>query len=624
MCGIVGIAARGARIDPSLLRSATESLAHRGPDDSDSTILRPPGLPQIEIGLGHRRLSIIDLSPAGRQPMKDQQTGNWIVFNGEIYNFLEIRQELQCAGVDFQSRSDTEVLLKGYGAWGRGFLQRLRGIFSFAIWDARNSCLFLARDPMGVKPLYYSDAGAYFLFASEIRTLLKTGLVSRKVDPAGLLSFIKFGSVYEPHTIVEGISALSPGHCLVWENGSFATEKYWEAPSRHQHVSLPEAQELAAASLDESIRKQTVSDVPVGVFLSGGIDSSAITAVLSRVQRPVTFSVVFREPEFNEAEASRAVARHFNTDHHEIEYSAHEGLETSREAISAMDQPTIDGLNTYVISRVARDAGIKVVLSGLGGDELFCGYRSFRSVPRMERFLRFWNRVPGRTMIGNLLLKDSNASDWHRKARALATENGHLVHPYFLSRSLFTPAQARTLLHDTGPQAALPAQYDVLKETARMDPINRVSYLEARCYMLNTLLRDADVMSMAHGLELRVPLIDHRLAETLFSIPGAMKLHRTVPKPLLVNSTRPGLPDEIVYRPKQGFTFPFERWLRNEMRGEVEAGIGGIKDGPLKGAIDHHAAANVWTDFEAGRTSWSRPWAFHVLQSWCSQNQVSA
>lgn len=621
MCGIVGIIARETALNPALLQDATQSLAHRGPDDSSTVILHSHDYVPAEIGLGHRRLAILDLSPLGRQPMHDPQTGNWIVFNGEVYNFREIRRKLESKGYSFHSRSDTEVLLKAYGLWGRDCLYHLRGIFAFAIWDARNSSLFLARDPLGVKPLYYSDQEHHFLFASEIRALLRTGLVRRKLDRAALLSYLSFGSVYEPMTAIAGISALRAGHCLTWKAGHVAVERYWSVPPIIARLTLNEAAQQTAESVDESIHLQTVSDVPLGVFLSGGIDSSAITAVLSRSQRTSTFSVVFREQEFNEAESSRAVAQHFHTDHHEILCSAEDGLELSQQAVAAMDQPTIDGLNTYLICGVARRAGVKVVMSGLGGDEIFCGYRTFHSVPRMEQFLRFWNQFPARTAAGHLLL-GSKRSDAFRKAHALATENGHLVHPYFLARSLFTPAQARMLLHDLVPGTALSPQRDALRDTAHMDSINRVSYLEARCYMLNTLLRDADVMSMAHGLEIRVPLIDPQLAEKMFMVPGQFKMQRGMPKPLLVNTVRSELPDGIVHRRKQGFTFPFERWLRNEMRGEVQRSLSGIANGALHDLIVPEAAAGVWQDFQLGRTSWSRPWSLHVLHRWCERNEI--
>jgi asparagine synthase (glutamine-hydrolysing) len=622
MCGIVGILARNTALNPGLLHDATASLAHRGPDDSSSVILRSERPEALEIGLGHRRLAVLDLSPLGRQPMHDPQTGNWIVFNGEIYNFRELRQKLESKGHGFQSRSDTEVLLKAYAAWGRDCLNYLRGIFAFAIWDSRDSSLFLARDPMGVKPLYYSAQGSHFVFASEIRALLRTGLVPRKLDRAGLLSYLSFGSVYEPTTAIAAVSALRAGHYLTWKAATISVNRYWTAPPVNEDLTLNQAKQQLAESVGESVRMQTVSDVPLGVFLSGGIDSSAITAVLSRSRRPSTFSVVFREQEFNEASSSRAIAQRFRTDHHEILCTAEDGLELSRQAVAAMDQPTIDGLNTYLVCGVARQAGVRVAMSGLGGDELFCGYRTFRSVPRMERFLGFWNQVPARTAVGDFLLSGSKRSDAQRKAHALATENGRLVHPYFLARALFTPARARELIRDGADESALVPLHDTLAETGNMDRINRVSYLEARGYMLNTLLRDADVMSMAHGLELRVPLIDPQLTERTFTVPGRFKMRRGTPKPMLVNAV-PELPDAIVHRRKQGFTFPFEPWLRNEMQAEVQASLADVADGPLADAVQAGAATRVWRDFVVGRTSWSRPWSLHVLHRWCERNQIT-
>lgn len=623
MCGIAGIIARDTALNPGLIRDATESLAHRGPDDSGCVILRADGPARFEIGLGHRRLAVLDVSALGRQPMHDPETGNWIVFNGEIYNFRELRRTLETNGHSFQSRSDTEVLLKAYAFWGSECLHHLRGIFAFAIWDARDSSLFLARDPMGVKPLYYSPVGKHFLFASEIRALLRTGLVPRKLDRSALASYLNFGSVYEPMTAIAGVSALRAGHRMTWKAGRLDLDRYWSPPAARPDIGVAEAIGQATECIDESVHLQTVSDVPLGVFLSGGIDSSAITAVLSRSQRPSTFSVVFREQEFNEAGSSRAIAQRLRTDHHEIRCSAKQALELSEQAISAMDQPTIDGLNTYLICGFARRTGIKVVMSGLGGDELFCGYRTFHSVPRLERLLSFWNCVPARAALGNILLGNFGRSDVVQKAHALATENGRLVHPYFLARALFTPAQVRMLMQDGNAEDALSPLRESLQETCDMDPINRVSYLEVRCYMLNTLLRDADVMSMAHGLELRVPLIDWKLTEKMFTVPGQFKMRRGTPKPLLVDAVRAELPDAIVRRKKQGFTFPFESWLRNEMRPEVEKSLAKLSNGPLGGVIHAKAAANVWRDFESRRTSWSRPWSLHVLHRWCERNQIT-
>jgi asparagine synthase (glutamine-hydrolysing) len=371
---------------------------------------------------------------------------------------------------------------------------------------------------------------------------------------------------------------------------------------------------------------QLVSDVPVGVFLSGGIDSSSLVGILSRSGvRPSTFSIVFREAEFSEAEHSRAVAKCFRTDHHEITVSQNDVFQAIPAAIAAMDQPTVDGINTYFVSQQARAAGVKVALSGLGGDELFAGYSNFATVPRMERFSETWRHVPGslRAAAAGVFAGVRPENDQNRKLTALLRENGRLVHPYFLTRMLFTPRQRESLskvANREGADRFEGSLRDRLAAAKRLDPVNRVSYLESRCYMLNTLLRDSDFMSMAYGLEVRVPLIDHRLAERAMRLPGTWKIDKAEPKPVLVHALHGALPESIVHRPKRGFTLPFERWVREALRPEVEGALRKIGDGALGGELSEEAARAVWSDFVSGKTSWTRPWALFVAQRWCEQN----
>ena len=631
MCGIVGIVARNAHVAEGILERATLSLAHRGPDDSGTVIIRENAPEAVEVGLGNRRLAILDLSPLGHQPMQDPETGNWIAFNGEIYNFREVRETLEREGAQFRSHSDTEVLLRAYARWGEDCLEKLRGMFAFAIWDASRHRLFAARDPMGIKPFYYYASGPYFLFASEIRTLLGTGLVPRRLNHAGLVSYLTFGSAYDPITMVEGVKALRPGHYLVWERGEAREAMYWDMVSGDQGQTSDRklGGDEIHARLDQSVRMQMVSDVPVGVFLSGGIDSSAVVGLLARSGiRPETFSIVFREADYSEAEFSRLVARRFATNHHEIFVSQHDALEAIPGAFQAMDQPTIDGLNTYLVSRQTRAAGIKVALSGLGGDELFGGYSSFQNVPAMERFSNRWRHLPSfaRRSLAGAFSRLAPGTDQNRKLSSLA-QGRDTLHPYFLSRMLFTGSQCERLLAVREPQAIAQSNaplQESLDRAGRLDPINRVSYLESRCYMLNTLLRDADVMSMAHGLEVRVPLIDHTLAAMLMQVPGDWKLDANTPKPLLVSSLAGALPSEIVHRQKRGFTLPFEHWLRDQLRAGVEQTLTRISQPPLSSVMNFEAVRQVWEDFQRGATSWSRPWSLFVLQRWCELHQVSA
>jgi asparagine synthase (glutamine-hydrolysing) len=638
MCGIFGFIGRNARVPADVLERATRSLAHRGPDDSGTVILHDSAPEPVEIGLGNRRLAILDLSPHGHQPMNDPATGNWIVYNGEVYNFREVRAKLEQAGLYFRSNSDTEVILKAYANWGENCLREFRGMFAFAIWDAQRHRLFVARDPMGIKPLYFYQSDRYFMFSSEVRTLLGTGLVPRVIDGAGLVNYLTFGSLYDPNTLVEGVKALESACYLTWEQGQVKQERYWDLArtnlneSRDHACADPEnrseLETQIAEMLDESVRMQLVSDVPVGVFLSGGIDSSSLVGILSQNGvRPSTFSIVFSEADYSEAEYSRAVAQHFHTDHHEITVAQSDFFAAIDPALHAMDLPTMDGINTYFVSERTRAAGVKVVLSGLGGDEVFAGYSSFRTVPRMERFARAWHHMPGavRNPLANIVAALAPSSDRNRKLTALGRDGGVIVHPYFLSRMLFTPKQQSELLPEmkTNSPAFLRAEKPLTESLSRaqsLDPVNRVSYLEARCYMLNTLLRDSDFMSMAHGLEVRVPLIDHRLAQRVLALPGSWKLNSGTPKPLLVKALCGQLPDQIVHRRKRGFTLPFEHWLRDALRPVVEESFRKIGEGVLGNLLSERATRAVWQDFLEGRTSWSRPWSLYVLQSWCQQH----
>src|ERR1700686_95568 len=632
MCGIFGIVSREGDVSRDVLARALKCLAHRGPDDSGAAVVECSAGAQSHVGLAHTRLSIIDLSPLGHQPMQDPVSGNWIVFNGEIYNFRELRKELEGAGVEFKSHSDTEVILAAYRVWGESCLTRLGGMFAFALWDAPRKRLLLARDPMGIKPLYYHQSKQNFIFASEVRTLVQTGLVPRKLDPTGVLSYLEFGSVYEPWTIVEGVMAVPPGHVLTVDNGSVSSREYWnplQAASRaDSHASsgngIATADQLPTI-LRDAVLSHLVSDVPVGVFLSGGIDSSALVAILSHNGvRSNTFSLVFQEEEFNEGQYSREIARRFGTEHLEIPVSQQDTLAVLPEALCAMDQPTIDGINTYLVSTKTRAAGVKVALTGLGADEMFAGYSNFRRVPRMERFSERFQRLPmlAQRSLSAAVALFGGKGDRSRKLAELAAGHASIVHPYFLVRMLFGEPERKALFSSLDYIAARQPLDRMLQqsvtESRSLDPVNRVSYLESKFYMRNTLLRDSDFMSMAHGLELRVPFLDRKLVEACFRIPGKEKLRGDQPKGLLLSSLGVELPREIVNRPKRGFTLPFERWLRGEMRPAVEDVL--LKSDWEQLSINASAVREVWKNFLAGETSWSRPWSLFILKRWCEQN----
>lgn len=628
MCGIFGyVGKRFPGVEDALARG-TRTLAHRGPDDEGTQLLPLASYPDTCVGLGSRRLAILDLSPAGHQPMHDPATGNWLAFNGEIYNFQEIRLELQKLGHQFASTGDTEVLLKAYGEWGEACLERVVGMFAFAVWDAGRERLFLARDRLGEKPLYYFSGPGSFIFGSEVRSLLATGLVPRRLDTAGLASFLAFGAVQDPLTIIEGVGSLPPGHTLVWEKGLCRMRRYWslaEVAARPPATGSPEeAVKAIRQLLIEAVSQRMVSDVPLGIFLSGGVDSSAIVALASELcpHPPDTFSVTFGDPEFCEAAYSSHVAREFGCPHHQVNLKECNLLEEVPGVLARMDQPTVDGVNTYVVSQATKKAGITVALSGLGGDELFGGYSNFLSVPKMMQFRRWagWFETIGKGV--NTLL---NGGQTNRFAKEVALVGGIYYgdHPYFLSRALFLPSLVRTLLPfltlQDGNLAAAWNLHAVAESVRKLDPVNQVAVLESSTYMANMLLRDTDCMSMAHALEVRTPLLHPRLWEYVLPLAGRLKLDSRLPKPLLLRAAGQRLPEEIYLRPKMGFTLPFERWMRDGLRAGVERVL--LNPSPAElFPLDAHQVEKVWKAFLAGKTSWSRPWALFVLKDWVRRN----
>jgi len=564
--------------------------------------------------------------------MSDPATGNLIAYNGEVFNFREVRKQLEHIGIQFSSQTDTEVVLKAYAALGEACVEHFRGMFAFAIWDNAAQKLFIARDRLGKKPLYYYQGEGFLLFASEVRALLATGLVQRRINTDTVAHFLTFGSVYDPQTLVEGVKSLPPGSYLTWQSGRLEIYRYWDAArfaggEQTAHTADPgdEASVVTRLKnlLSDAINLRMVSDVPVGVFLSGGIDSSTLVAALaaSRQEKLNTFSVVFNEGEFSEARFSSLVARRFGTEHRDITVTGKDFLASIPDALAAMDQPSLDGFNTFVISRAVRRTGLKVALSGQGGDELFAGYDTFRMVPRMEKFQSWENWLPLslRSVLASAV-PGRDSSDHRRKLSALVEGNGSLVHPYFLARMVFVPRQQQKLLRQGSIRAVKSAMAGAIAVAAPLDPVNRVSYLELTNYMANTLLRDADCMSMANGLELRMPFLDHQLVEYVLSIPGGMKLDSRTPKHLLVKAMQGLLPDEIVHRPKRGFTLPFERWMRGELQQTVVSALAQVGEGPLGEVLDPSTVMQVWKDFVAEKTSWSRPWSLYVLDRWCRKN----
>lgn len=617
MCGITGWFEHSTdtvRIY-NLLGKVLESMHHRGPDNN---MVKLVSKSPVAV-LGHARLAIIDISPSSNQPMTDKISGNTIVFNGELYNFRLLRKEMEALGHQFITQSDTEVILKSYNEWGSGCVKKFRGIFAFALWDKKGERLFMARDQMGVKPFYYHLLGSRFIFASEVRALLATEEIPRILDPAGLDSFLAYGSVQEPLTMIKGIKSLSPGYFAWFDHiNGFVATRYWSPPTETIRNSELEITEMVHETLMETAKLQLVSDVPLGIFLSGGIDSSAIVSLVRQVHSgPITtFSITFGDPRYDERRFARMVSKVNDTDHIELELTSGIIKERITTAMNSFDQPSLDGINTWFVSKLAKEAGLTVALSGVGGDELFIGYGGYNKTLLMQKLQPAFSYFPG--SFGRILEKISHKEHLKKMAEIA----GFKHNGYFLSRRLFSPGQKKMILNRSyyqGEDWFDECFQEVISDTNLMtDNLTRISWYEMRSYMLSTLLRDTDQMSMAHSLEVRVPLIDPEVVQLLLSIPGKYKKTNKGPKPLLVNASAKGIPHECVNRKKQGFTFPFDQYFLESLGQDIISFFNEKHSAIFK----KNELNRLWDDYQKGWVSWSRLWALFVLEWWIKKNSI--
>ena len=625
---------RGA--DPELVVQAmTDALAHRGPDGAGVRRVTQPADDTVGV-FGHRRLAIIDLSERGAQPMIGP-TGAVLTFNGEVYNFKALRHDLESLGCRFRSDSDTEVVLQGYEQWGPRVVDRLQGMFAFAIWDTARRTLLLARDRLGIKPLYVCRTAGALLFASEIRSILASGLIDRRLDLAALDQYLAYQTVPSPRTLVAGVGTLGPGeYAIAAAGGAWSVTHYWDLLSSADADAgrindAVEARTRVRALLGESIGLHLVSDVSVGVFLSGGIDSSALVGLVRDAGVvPRTFTVACPGTRFDESRHARDVAEEFASNHTEILLSEGELLDQLPEAMAGVDHPSGDGINTWVVSRAVRQAGVKVALSGLGGDEFFGGYPSFRRLERLSSLAPVLRHSPARARraAAAAVRALGGATVSSAKTAALLESDGSLPQAFLLLRQMFSHAQRRSLLEPEALRAVVSDPYLSLLDAAAGrvadgDTMRFVSYAEARTYMHDLLLRDTDQMSMRHGLEVRVPLLDHRLVEYVMALPAAVKQAGERAKPLLVDSLPVSLPAAAV-RPKQGFVLPFEQWMKTALRPFCERYLG--HGGLLRlGAFDRQATEALWSEFlgGGGAVTWSRPWTLVALGAWAARNGIS-
>ncbi len=624
MCGIAGFVSDRDQGDANqsaraaVLERMCHVIRHRGPDDQ-GVILKWPA------ALGMRRLSIIDLA-GGHQPMSGEDGLVTIVFNGEIYNFLELQPLLEAKGHRFQSRSDTEVIVHAYEEFGPSCVKLLRGMFAFAIWDERERKLFLARDRAGKKPLYYGlTSSGTFVFGSELKSLLEHPEIEREIDPQAVDAYFTLGYVPDPLTIFRNIYKLPPGNYLTFEGGRVSIDKYWDfdfRPSDSRRDEQDYLDELVSL-LDESVRLRLISDVPLGAFLSGGVDSSTVVALMARhMGQPVkTFSIGFHEDSYNELEYARLTAQKFGTDHHEF-FVTPDICDVVDDLVWHFDEPFADSsaIPTYFVSKLAREH-VKVILSGDGGDELFGGYSRYV----VERKRRVFSHLPGFVRKG--LMQPLSRRLPHGTLGRNFIHNVALdpIDRYLDSMSIFSDLN-RELLYTPGFQTSLRESKRVISlfnnlaaEVTTGEPIDKLLYIDSKTYLPGDILTKVDRMSMAVSLEARAPLLDHNLIDFLVRVPASLKLAGYQTKYLLKKAVKDLVPSEILNRPKQGFGVPVQEWINKQLRGRIRDTLtsahikqrGYFEPGYVEVLLDEH---------ERGRRDHSMAvWALFMFELWHRQ-----
>jgi asparagine synthase (glutamine-hydrolysing) len=581
MCGIAGIFAYldvAPAVDRAELRRMNDRMAPRGPDGSGDWFT-----PDGRVGFAHRRLAIIDLSERGAQPMHSADGTLSITFNGEIYNYRALKAELEAKGYTFKSDSDTEVLLQLYADRGPSMVEALRGMFAFGIWDSRKRQLLLARDPLGIKPLYYADDGWTIRFASQAKALLAGGAVSRDPDPAGIVGFHLFGSVPDPFTVWRGIRAVPAGATvLVDAAGPEAPHVYYsvaQSLGRRVGTAAADARAQLSAAVRDSVRHHLVADVPVAVFLSAGIDSGALLGTMAELGVRDTLAVTLSFAEFkgdrhDEGPLAAQVAAHYGARHVLRTVDRAEFERDLPAILDAMDLPTIDGINTWFVAKAAHEAGIKVALSGLGADECFGGYPSFTDVPRSVHLMRPFRFVPGLGALARRVMSSAIAAGapLHPKTAGVLQYGGDWAGAYMLRRSVYMPWELDGVLDaalvEEGLRRLAPLSHIAasLQADRPLGDFDRVAAMETSLYMRNQLLRDADWAGMAHSIEIRVPYVDPFF---LAALPPGDVLASIKAKDAVATVPQPPLPDAIRNRSKTGFVTPVGRWLR-EAAGTTE------------------------------------------------------
>jgi len=610
MCRIAGVLdfknSLGQKLEEVTI-SMRDSMVYGGPDDAGLFISQ-----DRKVAFGNRRLSIIDLTQAGHQPMSNLNGTIWITYNGEIYNYKELRGELVSLGYVFKSNTDTEVLVHGYDAWGIDkLLPKLRGMFAFAIYDSRNKDdfkIYLARDRFGIKPLYYYKNEELILFSSEVKAFLRAGIIPDKDNHEAFIRFLQLGSVPVPLTTAKDVYSLPAAHFVELNHSEFKIKKYWDLsnlntiPGYDNHNLIVDR---ISTLLKDSVNLHLNSDAPLGVFLSGGIDSSALVALASEYAKdPIaTLSIVFEEEEYNEGNYAKLIAEKYKTNHTEILIHSNDFYNEVPLILSAMDQPTIDGVNSYFISKAAKKLGLKVVLSGIGADEVFLGYSHFKKIDIVNNLLKLFACTPShlRKFVVNAVCGLRHNFKKFEFVTYPSYENA-----YLLFRGLFTPSQIQDLLGVSAKELNGTNKIFGLNELSCDSLFNYFNHMEFEHYLQDQILKDIDFMSMRHSVEVRVPYLDHKLVEFVNNVELNEKMKNGINKSLLVESLRERLPSQIYTRQKMGFTFPFSNWLKNNWQF--------FEDGCLQNSsLNKKAVKKVWKDVVSGNMHWSRGWALYVF-----------
>lgn len=621
MCGITGIYGINDREKSSqIIKVMNKSIAHRGPDDEGFFV-------DDNVALGHRRLAIIDLTPAGHQPMQCSENILEIIFNGEIYNFNDVKKEL--TEYPFKTKTDTEVILAAYKKWGRQCVHKFNGMFAFAIYNKHTKELFIARDRLGVKPVYYYITHELFVFASEVRALLESGLVPRKINLNALRDYFSYQTINAPQCIVKDVLMLMPGHYATIKGNQLQIEEYWSVTKNISNESEGKSYTEVCAEVNklfyESVERRLVSDVPFGAFLSGGIDSSAVVGMMSKImpQKVKTFTIVFDEEEFSEAKFAKMVADKFNTDHHEFLLTPEDFLQQLPEAMNALDHPSGDGPNSYIVSKITRNAGITMALSGLGGDEFFAGYPVFKRHLSVQNKKWLWGLPASlRKIAAGLIVTIKKDVATNKFAQLLSAPSASLKDTFPIFRQVGATDRINKFLKTSPTDDAVHLIVAKLLREGNFSnkKLTEVSVSEISTYMQNVLLRDADQMSMAVALEVRVPFLDYKLAEYVLGVKDEYKMP-AYPKKLFVESMGDLLPYEVVHRPKMGFVFPWAVWLKKELREMCNNNIQSLAN---RSFIDGVQLKNQWQRFLNNDSSvrWLDMWLCVVLEHWLAKNKM--